>query len=181
LPGIHDGQGLFGLSAQRQERHPVACAFLANRPKTGAIQSAIQITRRADCSPSPPRSGGEGQGEVVLRVQGEDRFGFLPFTRNKIILLTDTSNRTHRRPASCRKSIRCLIHRAMSATEIIKKIKDLSPSEQVEVIQFALKLARTRPLTANELTELTKCMMDTDAPAEAERLKTSIARGFYGE
>jgi hypothetical protein len=69
----------------------------------------------------------------------------------------------------------------MSATDVIKEIKDLSPSEQVEVIQFALKLARTRPLTATELTTLAKRMVDTDDPAEAERLKTSIAQGFYGE
>ena len=69
----------------------------------------------------------------------------------------------------------------MSATEVIKEIKDLSPSEQVEVTQFALQLARTRPLTATELTSLAKRMTDTDDPAEAERLKTSIARGFYGE
>jgi len=69
----------------------------------------------------------------------------------------------------------------MSATDVIKEIKDLSPSEQVEVIQFALKLARTRPLTATELTALTKRVIDTDDPAEAERLKTSIAQGFYSE
>jgi len=69
----------------------------------------------------------------------------------------------------------------MSATEVIKEIKDLPPSEQVEVIQFALRLASTRPLTAPELTTLAKRMADTDDPAEAERLKTSIALGFYGE
>ena len=69
----------------------------------------------------------------------------------------------------------------MSATEVIKEIQDLPPSEQVEVIQFALKLARTRPLTAPELASLAQRMADTDDPAEAERLKTSIARGFYGE
>jgi hypothetical protein len=70
---------------------------------------------------------------------------------------------------------------AMSATEVIKEIKDLPPSEQVEVIQFALKLASTRPLTAKELETLAQRMADTDDPAEAERLKTSIVRGFYGE
>ena len=69
----------------------------------------------------------------------------------------------------------------MSATEVIREIQDLSPSEQVQVIEFALKLARTRPLTAKELASLAQRMVDTDDPAEAERLKTSIARGFYGE
>ena len=67
----------------------------------------------------------------------------------------------------------------MSAAEVIKEIKELPPSEQVEVIQFALKLASTRPLTAKELTALAQRMTDTDDPAEAERLKTSIARGLY--
>jgi hypothetical protein len=71
--------------------------------------------------------------------------------------------------------------RGMSATEVIKEIKELPPSEQIEVIQFALELARTRPLTAAELTSLAQRMADMDDPAEAERLKTSIARGFYGE
>ena len=69
----------------------------------------------------------------------------------------------------------------MSATEVIKEIKELPPAEQVEVIQFALMLARTRPLTATELATLAQRMADTADPAEAERLKTSIARGFYGE
>jgi len=69
----------------------------------------------------------------------------------------------------------------MSATEVIKEIQDLPPDEQVQVIEFALKLARTCPLTAKELTSLAQRMADTDDPAEAERLKTSVARGFYGE
>ncbi|HWD94535.1 MAG TPA: hypothetical protein VG938_19555 [Verrucomicrobiae bacterium] len=69
----------------------------------------------------------------------------------------------------------------MSAIEVIKEIKELPPTEQVEVIRFALELARTRPLTAKELALLAQRMADTDDPAEAERLKTSIASGFYGE
>ena len=69
----------------------------------------------------------------------------------------------------------------MSATEVIEEIKGLPPAEQVEVIQFALRLARTRPLTATELTALANRMAATDDPAEAERLKTSILHGFYGE
>ena len=69
----------------------------------------------------------------------------------------------------------------MSASEVIKEIQELSPSEQVRVIEFALQLARTRPLTAKELNSLAQRMADTDDPAEAERLKTGIARGFYGE
>jgi hypothetical protein len=69
----------------------------------------------------------------------------------------------------------------MSATEVIQEIKRLTPSDQVEVIRFALELARTRPLTAGELTSLAQRLADTDDPAEAERLKSSIQHGFYGE
>lgn len=68
----------------------------------------------------------------------------------------------------------------MSATDVIEKIKHLPPTDQAEVIQFAFQLARTRPLTASELTSLAQRMADSNDPAEAEHLKTSIARGFYG-
>ena len=69
---------------------------------------------------------------------------------------------------------------AMSATDVIEEIKQLTAAEQAEVIKFALQLARTRPLTAGELTSLAQRMVESDDPAEVERLKTSIARGFYG-
>jgi len=68
----------------------------------------------------------------------------------------------------------------MSATEVIEEIKQLTAAEQAEVIQFALRLAHTRPLTAGELTSLAPRMVESDDPAEVERLKTSLARGFYG-
>jgi hypothetical protein len=68
----------------------------------------------------------------------------------------------------------------MRANEVIEEIKRLSPTEQVEVIQFAFELARKRPLTASELNSLAQRMAETDDPAEVEHLKTSIARGFYG-
>lgn len=68
----------------------------------------------------------------------------------------------------------------MSATDVIAEIKLLPAAEQAEVIQFALQLARTRPLTASELTSLAQRMAESNDPAEVERLKTSITRGFYG-
>jgi hypothetical protein len=68
----------------------------------------------------------------------------------------------------------------MSATQVIEEIKHLPPAEQAEVIQFAFQLARTRPLTGNELAALAQRMVDSNDPAEVERLKTSIASGFYG-
>jgi len=36
-------------------------------------------------------------------------------------------------------------------------------------------------LTATELNDLTKRMVDSGDPAEIERLKSAISRGFYGE
>ena len=68
----------------------------------------------------------------------------------------------------------------MSAADVIQEIKQLPAAEQAEVIKFALQLARTRPLTANELTSLAQRMAESDDPAEVERLKTSITHGFYG-
>ena len=67
---------------------------------------------------------------------------------------------------------------AMSAADVIGEIKQLTAGEQAEAIQFALQLARTRPLTAGELTSLAQRMVESDDPAEVERLKTSLAHGF---
>ena len=69
----------------------------------------------------------------------------------------------------------------MSAAQVIEEIKHLTPAEQVKVIQFAIELARTRPLTAGELTSLAQRLAESDDPAEVERLKTSLTRGFYAE
>jgi len=69
----------------------------------------------------------------------------------------------------------------MTSTAIIEEIKQLPPAEQAEVIQFAIRLATERPLTAKELTALAQRMVDSNDPAEIEKLKTAIARGFYGE
>jgi len=68
----------------------------------------------------------------------------------------------------------------MSASDVVEEIKQLAPADQARVIQFAFELARTRPLTAAELTALAQRMADAEDPAEAERLKTSVAHGFYG-
>ena len=69
----------------------------------------------------------------------------------------------------------------MSATDVIEEIKLLPPAEQAQVIQFAFQLARTRPLTGKELSDLAQRMADSDDPAEIARLKTSILDGFYGQ
>ena len=68
----------------------------------------------------------------------------------------------------------------MTATKVIEEIKHLPPAEQSQVIQFAFELARTRQLLGKELSTLAQRMVDSDDPAEIERLKAALARGFYG-
>lgn len=53
--------------------------------------------------------------------------------------------------------------------------------EQSRVLEFAFELARKRQLSGKELSDLAQRMVDAEDPAEVERLKTEITRGFYGE
>lgn len=69
----------------------------------------------------------------------------------------------------------------MTATGVIEEIKHLPRAEQSRVIHFALELARSRQLPGEKLGELAKQMVEADDPAEVERLKAEITRGFYGE
>jgi hypothetical protein len=69
----------------------------------------------------------------------------------------------------------------MTAATVIEEIKHLAPKEQAEVIQFALDLARSRQLTAQELGELADRLAESNDPAEILRLKSAMTRGFYGE
>lgn len=69
----------------------------------------------------------------------------------------------------------------MTASAVIEEIKHLSPGDQSKVIQFALELARSRALVGSELTALAQRMVDSDDPAEVEKLKTALSRGFYGD
>jgi len=69
----------------------------------------------------------------------------------------------------------------MTAAKVIEEIKHLPPDEQVEVIQFAVELARSRQLTAQELGQLADRLAESDDPAEIIRLKSAMTRGFYGD
>ena len=69
----------------------------------------------------------------------------------------------------------------MTATGVIEEIKQLPRAEQSRVIQFAFELARQRQLPGKQLSELAQRMVDSDDPAEVDRLKAEITRGFYGE
>ena len=68
----------------------------------------------------------------------------------------------------------------MTAGEIIEEIKRLPREEQSKVIDFARQVDQPRLLSPEELGELTKRMVETEDPAEAERLEQEIIRGFYG-
>ena len=69
----------------------------------------------------------------------------------------------------------------MTAAKVIEEIKHLPPNEQAEVIQFAVELARTRQLTAQDLGELGDRLAQSSDPAEIIRLKSAMTRGFYRE
>ena len=68
----------------------------------------------------------------------------------------------------------------MTATDVIDEIKHLPQSEQSKVIQFTFELARSQQISGEELGVLTQRMLDSNDPAEKEKLKREITRGFYG-
>ncbi len=69
----------------------------------------------------------------------------------------------------------------MTAAKVIEDILHLPREEQSRVLEFALQLARKRQLSGTELSALAQRIVDSDDPAEVERLKSEITRGFYGE
>lgn len=69
----------------------------------------------------------------------------------------------------------------MTASAVIEEIKQMPREEQSRVIRFVHELARKRQLTGEELGDLAKQMVEAKDPAEADRLKEEIVRGFYGE
>jgi hypothetical protein len=69
----------------------------------------------------------------------------------------------------------------VSSAAIIKEIRELPPAEQLEVIRFAIDLAQTRQLTADELADLAEKLATATDPIEIARLRSAMTRGFYGE
>jgi isocitrate/isopropylmalate dehydrogenase len=69
----------------------------------------------------------------------------------------------------------------MTGAKVIDDIMRLPREEQSRVLEFAFELARKRHLPGKELSALAQRMVDSDDPAEVERLKSEITRGFYGE
>jgi isocitrate/isopropylmalate dehydrogenase len=68
----------------------------------------------------------------------------------------------------------------MTATTVIEEIEQMPLEEQARVIQFAIELARKRQLTGKDLTALAQRMVESDDPAEVEKLRSALTRGFYG-
>ncbi|CAN5533869.1 hypothetical protein BH20VER3_BH20VER3_05900 [soil metagenome] len=68
----------------------------------------------------------------------------------------------------------------MSATQVIKEIEQLTPSEQAEVIKFAYRLDAERMLSGKELGTLAKRMIESSDPIEKLRIREELTPGFYG-
>jgi hypothetical protein len=68
----------------------------------------------------------------------------------------------------------------VTAVEIIEEIKRLPREEQSKVFEFARRVEGALRLSPEELGELTKRMVETQDPTEADRLEREIIRGFYG-
>ncbi len=69
----------------------------------------------------------------------------------------------------------------MTAAKVIEEILQLPREEQSRVLEFVIELARKRQLSGEELSALAQRMVDSNDPAEVERLKSEITRGFYGD
>lgn len=68
----------------------------------------------------------------------------------------------------------------MTANQIIHEIQELSPEEQLKVVQYAYRLDVERQLTGPELSALAERMIAATDPAEIAMLRGEIAHGFYG-
>ena len=68
----------------------------------------------------------------------------------------------------------------MTAAGVIEEIKHLPRAEQSRVIKFAFDLASERQLSGEKLAEIAQRMVDSDDPAEVQKLRDEIHRGFYG-
>jgi hypothetical protein len=69
----------------------------------------------------------------------------------------------------------------VTAAKVIEEIMHLPREEQSRVLEFAVELKRQRQLSGKELSALAQRMVDSDDPAEVEKLKSEITHGFYGD
>jgi|GraSoiStandDraft_59_1057299.scaffolds.fasta_scaffold199425_3 RNase P protein component len=69
----------------------------------------------------------------------------------------------------------------MTADQIIEDIKLLPRKEQSRVVRFAVELARSRQLPAEDLVVIAQKMLEANDPVEKKRLEDDLTRGFYGD
>jgi len=68
----------------------------------------------------------------------------------------------------------------MTAGQIISEIRNLPAKEQGEIIRFVQDMESKLRISGNELTGLAEKLAGAKNPAEANRLREEIAKGFYG-
>jgi hypothetical protein len=69
----------------------------------------------------------------------------------------------------------------VTAAQIIHEIDSLPPLEKAKVVNYTKKLEESRHLNGNELAQLANQMVAAQTPAESDRLKSAIMKGFYGD
>jgi hypothetical protein len=69
----------------------------------------------------------------------------------------------------------------VTAAKIIDEIKHLPRDEKAVVVDFVRELEQSQQTSGKQLAELAERMVYSSDPAEVERLKEEITRGFYGE
>ncbi|MGC3989644.1 MAG: hypothetical protein QM796_08205 [Chthoniobacteraceae bacterium] len=69
----------------------------------------------------------------------------------------------------------------MTAVEIIKEIKQLSPDEREEVVRFIQTLEQAPTWSGTELNRMAEELAHETDPALADDLKRKITAGFYGD
>lgn len=69
----------------------------------------------------------------------------------------------------------------MDAAAIIDEIKHLPPADRERVVEFVHSLETPRPWSGEKLTEYERKMVETNDPAEAQRLQEQIVAGFFGD
>ena len=68
----------------------------------------------------------------------------------------------------------------MTAGQIISEIRNLPAKEQGEIIRFVQDMESKMRMSGSELTGLAEKLAGAKNPAEANRLREEIAKGFYG-
>lgn len=68
----------------------------------------------------------------------------------------------------------------MTAGQIISEIRNLPAKERSEIIRFVQDMESKMRMSGRELTGLAEKLAGEKNPAEADRLREEIAKGFYG-